>query len=67
METFGKRLRDLRIEKGIAQETLAKELGVSKSQISAWELNQNEPTMSKLVLLAKYFKVTTDYLCGLED
>lgn len=67
METFGKRLRDLRIEKGISQIQVAKEIGVSDSQISAWELDRNEPTLSKLVLLAKYFKVTTDYICGLED
>ena len=67
METFGNRLRELRNEKGIGQIGLAKELGVGKSIISAWELGKSEPTLSKLVVISKYFKVTIDYLAGLEE
>ena len=64
---FGERLKDLRLEAGLSQFQLAKELDVGKSIISSWELCQNEPKLSNLVTVAKYFKVTTDYLCGLED
>lgn len=66
METFGKRLRNLRQEKNIGQVELAKILGVGKSIISFWELDKYEPTLSKLVVLSKFFNVTIDFLAGLE-
>ncbi len=60
-------MRILRAEKGIGQIQLAKELDVGKSVISLWELDKCEPTLSKLVSMAKYFGVSIDYLAGLED
>ena len=64
---FGERLKDLRTEKGLSQVKLAKEIDVGKSIISSWEIGQNEPTLSRLISIAKYFGVTIDYLAGLED
>ena len=64
---FGERLRALRQEKGMGQIALAKELDVGKSIISLWEIGQCEPTLSKLVAIARYFGVSVDYLAGLED
>lgn len=64
---FAERLLALRMEKGIGQIQLAKELDVGKSIISCWELGKSEPTLSKLVAIAQYFGVTIDYLAGLED
>ena len=66
METFGERLRYLRLSKKIGQIELAKKIGVGKSIVSLWETNQCEPTLSRLVALSKYFEVTIDYLAGLE-
>lgn len=66
METFGQRLKKLRIEKGIGQIELSKLIGVGKSIISQWELDRCEPTLSKLIALSKFFNVTIDYLAGLE-
>ena len=66
MNTFGERLKELRKEKNIGQIELAKQLGVGKSIISLWEKDECEPTLSKLVAIAKFFGVTTDYLCGIE-
>ncbi len=60
-------MRILRAEKGVGQIQLAKELDVGKSVISLWELDKCEPTLSKLVSMAKYFGVSIDYLAGLED
>lgn len=51
----------------LGQVALAKELGVSKSIISLWEIGTCEPTLSKLKEIAKFFDVTIDYLAGLED
>ena len=67
METFGERLRFLRKEKGIGQVELAKNIDVGKSVVSLWETNQCEPTLSRLIALAKFFNVTIDYLAGLEN
>lgn len=63
---FGERLKELRREKGIVQVELAKSLNVSKGIISLWENNEREPTMSSLIAIATYFKVSIDYLVGLE-
>ena len=65
-ETFGERLRTLRQERNIGQIELAKRLDVGKSIISLWEQDKCEPTLSKLIAMAKFFGVTIDYLAGLE-
>ncbi len=65
--TFGEKLRDLRLERNLGQAALANLLDVGKSIISLWELNKCEPTLSKLVTIAKFFDVSIDWLAGLED
>ena len=67
MKGFGERLRNLRIERGVGQIRLAKEIDVGKSVMRLWELDKCEPTLSKLIALARYFEVSLDYLAGLED
>lgn len=67
MEGFGEKLRMLRQEKGIGQIQLAKELDVGKSIISLWEQDKCEPTLSKLIVISKFFGVSIDYLAGLEN
>lgn len=67
MNNFGERLKELRKERKIGQVELAQHLGVGKSIISLWELGSCEPTLSKLIVIAKFFNVTIDFLAGLED
>lgn len=67
MEKFGERLKSLRLENNLGQIQLAKELDVGKSIISLWEQGKCEPTLSKLVVIARFFGVSIDYLAGLED
>lgn len=55
------------MEKCLGQIELAHELGVSKGVISLWENGLREPSMSSIILLSKFFNVTTDYLLGLDD
>ena len=64
---FGERLKDLRTEKNLSQMGLSKTTGISQSAIAKWELDKTEPTASAIVILAKFFGVSTDYLLGLED
>ena len=51
-------LKALRREKGITQEQLAEELGVSGRTISRWETGNNMPDISLLVEIAEYFDVS---------
>ena len=47
---------------GLSQEALAEKLGVSRQAVSKWETGEAVPELSKLVLLASTFGVTTDWL-----
>ena len=64
--TFAKRLYELRHDAEKTQSELALEIGVSQKSIDFWEKGINEPKASYIVKLAIYFKVSTDYLLGLE-
>ena len=66
-QSFGEILKDLRLEKGIGQVELAKSINVSKGIISLWENGLREPKLSNLVALAKFFKVSIDYLAGFDN
>lgn len=63
---IGKTIRELRQKKGITQEEFSQALRVSVQTVSRWENGVNAPDLSVLPQLAAYFKVTTDYLLGLE-
>lgn len=67
MEIFFERLKELRIERGITQAQLSKATGLSRSVIGYWESGKKHPTSTAIITLAKYFKVSTDYLLGLSD
>lgn len=64
---FSKRLKELRLEKGISQVQLANVLSVTKATVNDWEHEKCETNFSMLAKIAKYFNVSTDYLLGLED
>lgn len=59
-------LRDLRKEKGITQEKLAKDINFSLSVVNKWENGKKSPSVDAIKILAKYFCVTTDYLLDME-
>ena len=51
-------LKHLRKEKGITQEKVSEELGVSGRTISRWETGKNMPDISLLVEIAEFFDVS---------
>ena len=59
---FNEKLIKLRKEKGLSQEELGTELGVSRQTISKWELAQSYPDFQRLVLLSDYFHMSLDLL-----
>ena len=67
MKIFSQRLRELRQDKHLSMKQLAKALNTTDAAISNWENGVNEPKISYLVTIAKYFNVSTDFLLGLED
>ena len=67
MKIFADRLRELRKEKQLSMKQLAKLINTTDAAISNWENEINEPKISYLKALAEIFKVSTDYLLGLED
>ena len=70
METeqlFGKRLRILRADKGISQQRVANEIGVTKVGYQNYEYGRKMPSFGRVPKLAAYFNVSTDYLFGLTD
>lgn len=64
---LGERLKYLRNEKGIGQNLLAKELGVSNASISYWETGKQEPSAEAIYKIAIYFGVSADYLLGITN
>ncbi|MBQ4104895.1 MAG: helix-turn-helix transcriptional regulator [Clostridia bacterium] len=64
---IGERLQELRKDKGMSQEELAKILGVSHYTVSSYECNRSDPDDSSKVVIAKLFDVSLDYLLGLVD
>ncbi len=67
MKKFGERLKELRIEEGLSARDLAEKIGVSDASIIRWENDKINPSIEYLYALAVYFKVSSDYLLGLED
>ena len=67
MKIFAERLKELRTEKNISQNELAKQLNISVACINRWENNLRVPNIDSLRLLCKYFSCSADYLIGLED
>ena len=67
MTDFGNRLKNLRLRKHMTQSDLAERLGVTKSVISAYETGLRMPSYDILIKISRIFRVTTDYLLGLES
>lgn len=63
---FGSNLKKLRAQSGLTQKQLADRLGVTKSVVSYYELQERNPSPDVLIRCAKIFHVTADYLLGLD-
>lgn len=64
---FSKRLKELRLEKGLTQKELAVFLQCNQSMIARWERGECEPTEGVIRRTAIFFDVSSDYLLGLSD
>ena len=64
---FKDKLKELRTNNNLSQMQLALKTNISQSAIAKWELGKTEPSASAIIILAKFFNETTDYILGLED
>lgn len=62
-----KRIRALRLEKNVDQNTFAKEINVSNASVSYWENAKQIPSAEVVYKMAVYFGVSVDYILGLKD
>ena len=68
METIGQRITELRKHKSkqigrrFTQADLAKKMNVEEKQISKWETDEVRLSADKIIRLADFFNVSTDYL-----
>ena len=64
---FGRRVYELRKQRQLNQKQLGEKIGLSHKAISTIESGVRGTTIDKLVLLAEFFHVSTDYLLGITD
>ena len=64
---ISERIKTIREHEGMTQSMLAKKIGITRSSVNAWEMGISGPSTQYLMELADIFKVSTDYLLGVES
>jgi len=62
--TLGATIQRKRSERGLSQEQLAEQVGVSRQAVSKWEVGDAIPDTDKLIPLARALGITVDELLG---
>ncbi len=66
--TIQEKLKDLRVERGLTLDELARQTGISKSALGSYEADDyKDISHFSIVTLAKFYGVSTDYLLGLTE
>lgn len=60
-------LKELRKDNGFTQKQVAKLLHKSETGYASWEQGLSEPSINDLRLLCKIYKVSGNYILGMED
>lgn len=64
---FSEKLRELRKQRNLTQEELAKALFVSRTAISKWESGRGYPSIDSLKAIAAYFSLSVDELLSSKE
>lgn len=67
LKLYNETIKELRIDNDLKQETIAKELGITKQQYSLYETGQREFKITHLIKLCLFFKISADYILDLPD
>lgn len=65
--SFGERIRNLREDADLNQTQLGKAVGMTQRKISYIECGKYEPSVDDIVALCRFFKVSSDYLLGINE
>lgn len=66
-EYIGKRIKEIREEKGLKQEYIAEKLQINRPNISKYETGENAIPLDILRKISKILHTSTDYLLGLTE
>ena len=61
------KIKFLRESKELTQTELAKQLGLTRSGVNAWEMGISTPSTQYIVQLSQFFNVSSDFLLGIEN
>ena len=64
---YYKRLKDLRNDKDMTQEQIAKLLGTAREQYNKYERGVQEIPFHHIITLAKFYDVNIDYIAELSN
>jgi len=65
--SFSEKIRGLREDADLNQTELGKAVGMTQRKISYLECGKYEPNMEDIIALCRFFKVSSDYLLGLDE
>lgn len=61
------RMKDLRTDADLTQEAVARAIGITQRKYSYMETGTQQLTDELIVKLARFYRVSADYLLGLTD
>ena len=64
---ISERIKELRKEYKMTKEELGARLGVTRSSVNLWEMGMSTPVLQNVIEMSKIFKVSVDYVLGLDD
>lgn len=64
---YSERMRELRQDRDLSQNKIAKMLGVAQTTYSQYELEKRPLPIEYLIALCEFYNVSSDYLLGLND
>lgn len=65
--TYAEQIRTLREDKDMTQATIAAMLNVGQRTYCDYELGKTRIPVDSLIKLAKFYDVSMDYICGLQE
>ncbi|MBQ9802229.1 MAG: helix-turn-helix transcriptional regulator [Clostridia bacterium] len=64
---YAQRIRDMREDRDLTQQDIAKVLNTTYQYYSTYESGKREMPFSRAIELARFYNVSLDYLAGLTD
>lgn len=67
MDIFSKRIKELRLAKGLTLKDMASSIGLTLMAYAHYEYGDRQPSVETIVKLCDFFEVSADYLLGRSD